>query len=447
MQTQTGPSRGQLLRILGVSFGIAVALGNMIGAGILRAPAAIATTVPDGGIIMALWTLGGIHVLLSINILAEMGTAIPQSGGPYLYAHRAFGDVPGLVVGWSQWMSKLAGIASTSIACAEFLPILYPAAAAYRMPVALGVQALLYALNASGLRPGRAVQEGSSLIKTVMLLVFIAAAIALAAPGGAVPPHALARASAALGWAAIINAYSLIKGAYSGFDAPIYFTEENQQPSRSIPWSLILGLVAAFILYVGVNGSLIYVLGVNGVAATPLPFNTVLDRFGGPLPGLLFAVGAMIAVAGVANSGIMTAPRILFALARDGLLPRWFASVNVGGSPWAAVLLTGLCSLALAATGSFALVFGLIALLDTVGAVIIDAAYFRLRRNEPELVRPFRAWFHPVAPALLLLVDLVLLVLFAGADRVGLYFAVGLTLLCVPLALIARRARNLSTSS
>ena len=434
--------RGQLLRILGVSFGIAVALGNMIGAGILRAPSAIAATMPDGRLILLLWIIGGLHVLLSINILSELGTAIPQSGGPYLYAQRAFGDIAGLVVGWSQWMSKLAGIASTSIACAEFLPIVIPAAARYTLPVALCVQGALYLLNGVGLRPGRTMQEASSLIKTAMLVVFIAAAIAVVAPAGQAGTTNLHAAGTALGWAVVINAYSLIRGAYSGYDAPVYFSEENTAPARNSPLSLLLGLILAFALYVGVNGALIYVLGVRGVAATALPFNTVLNQLGGPVPGLIFALGAMIAVAGVANSGIMTAPRILFALGRDGLLPRWFTSVNVGGSPYAAVLLTGLCSLALAASGSFAMVFGLIALLDTVGYVLVDAAYFALRRKEPELPRPFHAYFHPVAPALLLVVDLVLLVLFSGANSLALYFAVGLTLLCVPLAVLARRARQ-----
>ena len=435
-------ARGQLLRILGVRFGIAVALGNMIGAGILRAPAAIAATVPDGRLILMLWIIGGLHVLLSINILSELGTAIPQSGGPYLYAHRAFGDIAGLVVGWSQWMSKLAGIASTSIACAEFLPIVIPDAVHYTLPVALGVQGVLYLINAAGLRPGRTMQESSSLIKTAMLVVFIAAALAVFAPAAGNGTANLHEAGTALGWAVVINAYSLIRGAYSGYDAPVYFSEENTEPSRSVPLALLLGLVLAFALYVGVNGALIYVLGVKGVAATPLPFNSVLDRLGGPLPGVIFALGAMIAVAGVANSGIMTAPRILFALGRDGLLPRWFTSVNVGGSPYAAVLLTGVCSLALAASGSFAVVFGLIALLDTVGYVLVDAAYFALRRKEPALARPFRAYFHPVAPALLFVIDLVLLVLFSGANRLALYFAVGLTALCVPLAMLARRARR-----
>ncbi|MBU6471437.1 MAG: APC family permease [Alphaproteobacteria bacterium] len=445
MSTTAAPhrTRGHLLKILGIAFGIAISVGNMIGSGILRAPASIASTVPDTALIMALWVLGGLHVLLTINIEAELATAVPQSGGHYLYAHRAFGDVAGLVVGWSVWMSKLAGIASASIAAAEFLPLLWPAAAGYRLVVALLVQLLIYSLNALGLREGRVIQEGTSLIKTLMLIAFVGAAFAVAAPAGVAAPVS---AGSAIGWAAIIGAYALIKGAYSGFDSPVYFTEENERPSVSIPWSLAMGLLTSFILYVAVNGVLIYALGLPGVAATPLPFNTILTRVGGVLPGLLFAAGAIVSVAGVVNSGAMSAPRILFALSRNGLLPGIFQSVNKGGSPDMAMLATAVASLALAATGSFALVFGLIALMDTVVAVLIDSAFFVLRRREPELVRPFRARGYPLLPALLLAVDLVLLVLFAASDHLGLGFAVVLTLASILFAAAARRTRNMNAA-
>lgn len=432
--------RGHLLRILGVTFGIAAAVGNMIGAGVLRAPAAIAGTVPDVALIIGLWVLGGLHAALGINIIAEMGTALPQSGGPYVYARRALGDVSGLIVGWSDLLSKLAGIAATSIAFAEFLPIIVVEAGGYKTAVAVTMQIGLYITNAFGLREGRAVQEASSLIKTILLMVFIGAAIAVAAP--AEPAAVMAAPSSAIGWVAIIGAYALIKGAYSGYQAPVYFTEENEAPSAAIPRALGIGLLTTAILYIGVNAALLYALGTEGVASSPLPFNMVLDRIGGTGPGIVFALGAMIAVAGVTNAGIMSAPRMIFAMSRDGLLPRFFQYVNRGGNPDAAMLLVAVGSLALAASGSFALVFGLIALMDTVGAMLINSAFFVLRVREPDLPRPFRAWFYPWAPGLLLVVDGILLVLFAGADWLGLAFAAGLSILCIPFAIIARRARK-----
>ena len=251
---------GQLLRILGVAFGISIAIGNMIGAGVLRAPAAIAGTVPDPVIIIGLWVLGGLHAALGINILAEMGTAIPQSGGMYLYARRALGDVAGLVVGWSDLLSKFAGIAATSIAFAEFLPIVVPEAAAFKTAVAIVVQILLYAVNAFGLREGRAVQEISSLVKTLLLLVFIGAAIAVAAP------HTILLQRIRLQRLGLGNAYWRLcadQGRVFRLSAPVYFTEENQTPGSSIPRALGIGLLVTTRFYVGVNAGLIYALGVE----------------------------------------------------------------------------------------------------------------------------------------------------------------------------------------
>ena len=112
-------SRGNLLRILGVAFGVAVALGNTIGAGILRSPSAIATGIESVGIILTLWSLGALHAALDANIFVELGTALPEVGGPYVYSRRALGDVAGLVVGWSIWCSKLAGIAAGAVSFAR----------------------------------------------------------------------------------------------------------------------------------------------------------------------------------------------------------------------------------------------------------------------------------------------------------------------------------------
>ena len=431
--------RGHLLKILGVTFGIAIAVGNVIGSGIMRAPSSIAATVPDTAWIMGLWVLGGLHAALGANILAELGTAVPQSGGPYLYAHRAFGDVAGLIVGWAIFVAKLAGIAAASIAFSEFLPLLWPAASGFKLVTAIGMQLVLYGTNIAGLREGRVVQESTSLIKALLLLAFAGAAIAVAGPNGAAGGSA-AGPTPAFGWMAVIGAYALIKGAYSGWDAPVYFTEENEQPASSVPNALFIGLMMTSFLYVAVNAALLYALGPAATGATALPFSAVLDRIGGPLPGILFAVGAMITVFGVANANIMSSPRLLFAMARDGLLPPVFGSVNRGGTPDMAMLTVAAGTIALAATGSFVLVFGLIALLATVASVLVDAAIFVLRRREPDLPRPYRAFGYPFLPALVLIIDISLLLLFSSADYVGLAFAAGLSALCVPLAILARRA-------
>jgi APA family basic amino acid/polyamine antiporter len=422
-----------------VGFGVAVAVGNIIGSGILRAPSAIAGLVPGAAFILGLWILGGVQSLLQANVYAELATALPRTGGPYVYARKAFGDVPGLIVGWSLWLSKMAGAAAASVSFAEFLPLLWPAAAFHKIAVALGVQFALYAANITGLRQGRAVQEVTTIGKAVMMVVFVVAAAVLAGPGE--PPHTLAPAPV-LSWVGVALAYKLILGAYSGWAAPTFFSGENKAPGRSIPRALFIGILLTGALYVSVNAALLHALGSDGVARQALPFVAVLGRFGGTLPSLLFALTAMVTVASCANANIMGAPRVLLALAEDGLLPRSFAGVNRGGSPTVSLLATALGTLALAASGTFALVFGLIATLDTLAGIIVEAGFFRLRAREPELARPFRALGYPLLPLLVLAVDIVLLAAFASADVKGGIAAGVMVLLCIPFAVVARRARR-----
>jgi APA family basic amino acid/polyamine antiporter len=441
--TAAAQPRHHLLKILGVTFGVAVAIGQTIGSGILRSPSIIAGEVPGVALIVGLWVLGAIQVSLAANIIAELGTALPKSGGGYNYAHRALGDVGGLVVGWTDWLANLAGAAAASVSFAEFLPLVVPAAGAHKIGVAIALQIALYAANIAGLREGRAVQELTSFIKAAMLLVFIVTAVILLAPS---EPETALTAAPAWRWANIILAYQLIMGAYAGWNTPVYFSGENSAPEKSIPKALLFGILLTGSLYVGVNWALLHALGTHGVASSPLPFAVALSHLGGSVPGLLFVLTAMVTVASCANACIMAAPRVLFALGTDRLLPRALTSVNTGGSPTIAYLMTAVGTLALAASGTFALVFGLIATLNAASGFLVDASFWVLRFREPKLRRPFRAIGYPVLPLLPLLIDAALVVLFASASYRGGLVALGMGLLCIPFAILARRARKSATA-
>jgi APA family basic amino acid/polyamine antiporter len=425
-----------LLKILGVTFGVAVTIGQTIGSGILRSPSIVASEVPGVAVIMGLWVLGALQVMNGANIVAELGTMLPKSGGVYVFARRAWGDVGGLIVGWSDWLANLAGAAAASVSFAEFLPALWPQAGTHKIAVALALQIALYAANVMGLREGRAVQNFTSFFKTAMLIVFVIAAAVFIAPS---EPQTALSSPAVFRWANIILAYQLIMGAYAGWTTPVYFSGENVSPDKSIPRALFIGVLLTAAIYLGVNGALLHALGTTGVASAPLPFAQVLKHFGGSLPATLFALTACVTVASCANATIMGASRVIFALSSDGLLPRSLAAINKGGSPHSAFLLSAVLSLALAATGLFGLVFGLIATLNAVAGVLVDMSLFILRRREPHLPRPYRAVLYPLLPAIQVLVDGSLVVLFCAADYVGGLVTLGLGLLCVPLALIARR--------
>jgi APA family basic amino acid/polyamine antiporter len=430
--------RHHLLKILGITFGVAVAVGDMIGSGILRAPSSIAANIPSGGLIMALWVFGALHAALTANVYSELGTALPKSGGDYNYAQRAFGDIGGLVVGWSGWLAFVAGTAAAAISFANFLPLVWPWSERHTTGIALAMLIALFGANYLGLREGRALQEFTSLIKAAMLAVFCIAAVLVTPAAHPVSPVTLA--APVLGWATVVAAYQLVRGAYAGWNTAFYFGEEIVDPGRTLPRATFIGLALTAILYIGVNGALVYALGVKGVASTPLPFTIVIGSFGG-IASLIFAVTAMITVASCANANIMGGPRIVFSMAREGLLPQFFETVNAGGTPSGAMLLTAIFTMGVALSGTFDLVFGLIGTMNAIGAIVVIAALFVLRRREPALPRPWRALGYPLLPILALVLEGTALVLYSAADVTGIAFAIGLCLACVPFAWIARRGR------
>lgn len=443
LSNPTPAGRGQLLHILGSSFGIAVAVGAMIGVGILRAPALIARDVPDARLILALWVTALLQALLEANVIAELGTAMPRAGGPYVYAHRAFGDVGGLVVGWTLWMQRTASTAALSIAFAEYLGLLWPGAQHLVPAIAIALQVVLFGTNYVGLRQGRLIQEVTSLFKALALLGFCILAFLIVMP----PASAVARAAPAIGWLGMIAAYQLIVGAYSGWFEPTFFAEETRDRGRSLPRVMLTGLFVTATLYLGINAALLHALGAAGTASNPLPFTLVLERIGGALAAGGVAVFALISVSSCMNAGVMSAPRVLFALSRDRLLPSIFQSVNTGGSPVVAIVATAAVAMSIAVTGSFTLAFGMIATLQSAAFILVILSLFVLRRREPELTRPFRAIGYPWLPAAALAIDLSLFALFLNANWRGGLYAVILWLICIPLAIIARRARNATSNS
>ncbi len=431
--------RNRLLHILGVAFSVAVALGSMIGSGIMGAPARIAQDVDSTVVILGLWVIGAVHAALAGNVYAELGASVPKAGGPYVFTHRAMGDVPGLVVGWGTWAATVAGTASNSMVFAAALGRLMPSLADHSAGVAVALQIVLYGTNILGLREGRAVQELSSFAKAAILFVLAGLAVFFVPVSAS---HAMPGLGTALAWAGIINAYHLIRGAYAGWDAPVYFSEENEVPGKSVARGIFIGLAMTAFLYVAVNASLLHALGPAQLSASKVPFADALGATFGGGTAALVAIATMVIVLSCTNANIMIAPRAIFALARDRLLPQQLAAVNAGGSPYWGYVISGVASIALAATGQFVLVFGLIGTLDTLTGLLTEISFFILRRKEPDLARPYRAFGYPWLPALAIAIDAALMVLFNWADYRGAIAAVVITGLCIPFAYIARRNRT-----
>ena len=132
-------SRGGLLKVLGVWFGIAAAVGNTIAAGIVRAPGDIAQWLPNIYLFFGVWILGGLYALVGASSMAELGAAIPRSGGQYNFSRQAIGDYAGFIVGWSDWLSTCGTAAAVAIVIGEYSGALIPALAGHVQPIAIVV--------------------------------------------------------------------------------------------------------------------------------------------------------------------------------------------------------------------------------------------------------------------------------------------------------------------
>src|SRR5881396_1825265 len=182
-QTPTAPSapRG-LIRILGVGFGLAVIVGSTIGIGILRTPGLVAGQLAGRTAILAVWIAGGLYTLVGAACLAELGTMLPEAGGYYVDARRAFGEAVGFAVGWTDWITYCAVLGYVSIAMGEFAALLLPWLGGYEKAVAILVLAALAALQLAGLRVSSRFQEITTVVKLGAFLTVVLAAM-MFAPG------------------------------------------------------------------------------------------------------------------------------------------------------------------------------------------------------------------------------------------------------------------------
>src|SRR5438876_2606815 len=159
--------RGRLLRVLGVGFGLAVIIGNTIGAGIFRAPGTIAKQLPDPCLFLAVWIIGGLYALLGAISLSELGAMIPRSGGQYVFARYALGEYAGFIVGWSDWISTCGSVSLIAIVIGEFSGGLFSALVGKKLEIAVAVAIFFAILQWRGIVLGSQVQNLTSLLKTL----------------------------------------------------------------------------------------------------------------------------------------------------------------------------------------------------------------------------------------------------------------------------------------
>jgi APA family basic amino acid/polyamine antiporter len=420
-------SRG-LIRILGVGFGLAVIVGSTLGIGILRTPGLVAGQLPDRTAILAVWIVGGLYTLVGAACLAELGTMLPEAGGYYVYARRAFGNAAGFAVGWTDWITYCAVLGYVSIAIGEFSALLLPSLAGYEKAIAILTLAALAALQLAGLRVSSRFQEVATAIKCVAFLAVVVAAMAFA-PGLPSGAGAASQAPSLAGLPSLsgmIVALQSVVITYGGWQSAMYFSEEDRDPDHNLPRSMIGGVASVIVVYLLVNVALLSVLPIGDLARSTLPAADAAQILLGGRGREIITILSIVSLPPMLNAILMIGTRILFAMGRDGLLWRRAASVTDRGTPAAAMLATTVVALALVATGTFQRLVAVVAFFLAANYVVCCLALVALRRSEPDRRRPFRAWGYPWSVAVVLVGAVVFLVGAAAGDTINAAGAVAL---------------------
>jgi len=407
---------GRLITTLGVGFGIAVAIGNTIGAGIVRAPGVIANFLPSTWLYFAAWAVGGLYMSLGALQFAELGALLPKSGGQYNFSRAALGDYAGFIVGWSDWISTAGSFAAVSIVFAEYTGDLLPFAHGHVRAIAAGVILLFALLQWKSMKIGSGVQNFTTLLKALLFL----AVVAVCFFHQATPVTAVAsRAEVPTGWPLFVSfivALQAVIYTYDGWYGVVYFGGEVHNPGREIPRAIFGTVFSVLAIYFLVNAAIVHLVSVREFAGNDFAMGIAARRVLGAAGDNFIRVVVVVGLLSSVNAMEMATSRALYAMSRDGLFFPLFARVNSGGIPAPSLWLStavGLCF----AMFSFERVAAILASFFVADYALTFVSLFVLRKRMPNAERPHRAWGYPWTTSIALIASVAFLIGALASDR------------------------------
>ena len=410
--TLVPPMRGKLRQVLGVSFGIAVLIGNTILIGILRTPGDVAAQLPNTAVFIGVWVIGGLYALLGAISLAEPGAMLARSGGQYVIVRRGLGQYPAFVVGWSDWISTCGPVALGGMVFMEYLAPLIPGLAGRQVEAGVALVLLFGLLLWRGIRIGDLSQQILSAAKALAFGSLIAVCLLAPVPAGTTMSPGAApgvSGSAIALFTAMVLALQAVIYTYDGWTGPLYFGEETKNPGKGIPRSMVMGVLLVILIYVLVNVAFVRVLGLGRMAGDPFVAASAGKALFGERGDLVIRLLVLVSILSGMNACALMASRVLHAMSLDRLLPDALSTVNAGGTPsvahWTSIAVAG----GLIVTGTVNSVLALCAFFFVVNYTLSFISVFVLRRKEPDTPRPWRVPGFPFTTGLVLLGSLAFL--------------------------------------
>ncbi|WP_420126252.1 APC family permease [Longimicrobium sp.] len=442
------PSAGNgdgLPRKLGVWSAAAAAVGLTIGSGIFRVPATVAAESGSVGAIALVWILGGVITLCGALTIAELAAAFPRAGGIYVYLREAYGPLAAFLFGWSWFFIRSAASAGTALVFVAYLGTFVPMGGLGQRLAAITLIVLVGAANYRSVRLGAAIQDASTVAKVAAILLAAAAIFALGQGGGALA-QPVTFAPAGLGGIGVALVAALF--AYDGWIAATLIAGEVRDPGRALPRALTWGAIVIVATYLTINVAYLYALPLAELAASKAVAVDAVTRVAGAAGAALIAALVMLSTFGGLNAGLMTGPRVYYAMAEDGLFFRRVAAVHPRfGTPHVAVVLLVVLTALNASVRTFEQLAEAFVLLLYPFLALTVAAVFVLRRRRPDLARPYRTVGYPLVPAVFLVGTLAMMVNALLERPAATLLAAGIVAIGVPIYFAWRSAARRQAAS
>jgi APA family basic amino acid/polyamine antiporter len=427
-----------------------VVLGLVIGGGIFLTPAAIAKALPADWAILTAWIVGGLLSVIGGFVYAEMGAMIPRAGGMYLYFREAFGELPAFLYVWvAYWVIQTGSNAAVAVGFATYFSVFFPELSTSRVvanvgpfPISAGqlvAAALIVVLSAThyvGIKKGARIQGVFTLLIVVALVWLGLGGLLAGAP--ARPAAAPVPVTPAGFGVAMIGVF----WCFYGWSDIVAVAGEVQKPERNLPISLIAGTGLILLLYVAVNFVFLRVMPPAELATVSQPAAVAAERLVGSGSKVVISLAITAAAVGCASTGLLLGPRVVYALAKDGLFPKAFGRVHPRyRTPTFAIVIQAIWMSLLCFSGRYDQLYTYAVFAVILAYAGTGIALFVFRRRRPDLPRPYRCWGYPVVPLLFIVTSLALAVNTVREQPWETLTGLGILLLGLPVYFWQRRRR------
>jgi APA family basic amino acid/polyamine antiporter len=406
----------KLKKTLGLFDGIALLVGITIGAGIFKTPQVIASYINSFSIIIILWLSVAVFVYVGALIYAELGSRFPQTGGEYVYMQKAFGPFLGFLFGWAQlFIIRTSPTAALSLLSADYLGYFFPLDHSQKIIIASLIIIVFGFINILGVNKGSAYNKFSSSVKITGLMFFCLIGLILTSGDFSKLSESVSPTASLGPVGNLIAAIMMIVFSFLGWDRVGYVAGEMKNPKKVIPQSMFYGMLIVTMLYLGSNILYHSVIGLEGMRSSSIVASDTAISLFGNIGASLISIMVIISATGSVNGTMMATTRVYYAMAKDGLIFKWFNYIDPKfQTPTHAIIAHCIWSIALILIRQNfeTLVAGMVfAILIFYGFTTV--AFFKFRKEKIGNNDGYKLPYFPLLPSLYILGIIVLVSLRA----------------------------------